>query len=136
MNLGVLQQVGTPDELYTRPANVFVARFIGSPAMNVVPSGLIEGVGGTGLLVGFRPEHVRVADGAIGAIAFEASVEVVEYLGDEQLVHLRVGDTPLLATIPIEQRLTPGEERTFTAATETLHLFDAESEESVTRALA
>ena len=60
LNLGVLQQVGTPEELYTRPANVFVARFIGSPAMNVVPSGVIEGVGGTGLLGGL-PARARQA---------------------------------------------------------------------------
>ena len=69
MNLGVLQQVGTPEELYTRPANVFVARFIGSPAMNVVAAGVIEGVGGTGLLAGFRPEHVRLCDGRGDAAA-------------------------------------------------------------------
>ena len=136
LNLGVLQQVGTPEELYTRPANVFVARFIGSPAMNVVPSGVIEGVGGTGLLAGFRPEHVRLADGRGDTVSFAAQVEVVEYLGDEQLAHLRVGDTTLLATIPIEQRLGAGEERTFAVARDRLLLFDAESEESVTGALA
>ena len=136
LNLGVLQQVGTPEELYTRPANVFVARFIGSPAMNVVPSGVIEGVGGTGLLAGFRPEHVRLADGRGDTVSFAAQVEVVEYLGDEQLAHLRVGDTTLLATIPIEQRLGAGEERTFAVARDRLQLFDAESEESVTGALA
>ena len=136
LNLGVLQQVGTPEELYTRPANVFVARFIGSPAMNVVPAGVIEGVGGTGLLAGFRPEHVRLSDGRGEAAIFAAEVEVVEYLGDEQLAHLRVGDTMLLATLPIEQRLGPGEERTFAVARDRLLLFDAESERSVTGALA
>ena len=45
MKLGVLQQIGSPEELYTRPTNVFVARFIGSPSMNLVPAGLIEGAG-------------------------------------------------------------------------------------------
>ncbi len=132
LNLGVLQQIGTPEELYTQPANVFVARFIGSPAMNVVPSGVIEGVGGTGLLAGFRPEHVRLGDGRGAVVVFGGQVEVVEYLGDEQLVHVRVGDMPLLATIPIEQRLAPGDERTFAVARDKLHLFDADSEESVT----
>ena len=136
MNLGVLQQVGTPEELYTRPDNVFVARFIGSPAMNVVPAGVIEGVGGTGLLAGFRPEHVRLGDGHADAVRFAAHVEVVEYLGDEQLAHLRVGDMSLLATIPIEDRLVPGEERRFAVARDRLLLFDVESEELVVRALA
>ena len=134
LNLGVLQQVGTPEELYTRPANVFVARFIGSPAMNVVPAGVIEGVGGTGLLAGFRPEHVRLGDGRGDAAQFAARVEVVEYLGDELLAHLRMGDTSLLATIPVEERLVPGEERTFAVARDRLLLFDAESEEAVTGA--
>jgi multiple sugar transport system ATP-binding protein len=134
LNLGVLQQVGTPEELYTRPANVFVARFIGSPAMNVMPAGVIEGVGGTGLLAGFRPEHVRLGDGRGDTVRFAAHVDVVEYLGDDQLVHLRVGDTPLLATIPIETRLAPGDEQTFAVPRDRLHHFDAESEESVTGA--
>jgi ABC-type sugar transport system ATPase subunit len=136
MNLGVLQQVGTPEELYTRPANVFVARFIGSPAMNVVAAGVIEGVGGTGLLAGFRPEHVRLGDGGGDAVRFSAQVEVVEYLGDEQLAHLRVGDASLLATIPIEQRLAPGEVQTFAVARDRLLHFDTESEQAVTGAFA
>ncbi|MGH3000859.1 MAG: ABC transporter ATP-binding protein, partial [Gaiellaceae bacterium] len=55
MSKGVLQQIGTPEELYTRPANTFVAKFIGSPAMNLLPSGVL-GIGGAGQLVGFRPE--------------------------------------------------------------------------------
>src|SRR5215212_8536019 len=54
MKLGVLQQIGTPEALYTRPTNVFVARFIGSPSMNLVPAGLIEGAGSSGMLAGFR----------------------------------------------------------------------------------
>ena len=90
MKLGVLQQIGSPEELYTRPKNVFVARFIGSPSMNLVPAGLIEGAGSTGMLAGFRPEHVEPANGSADGARFDALVEVVEYLGDEQLVHLRL----------------------------------------------
>src|SRR5438132_3262753 len=62
MKLGVLQQIGTPEELYTAPANTFVATFIGSPAMNLLPSTTI-GVGHSGQLAGFRPEHVRLGNG-------------------------------------------------------------------------
>ena len=113
MKLGVLQQIGSPEELYTRPKNVFVARFIGSPSMNLVPAGLIEGAGSTGMLAGFRPEHVEPANGKVDGAHFEALVEVVEYLGDEQLVHLRLKDTPLLAKLDIEQRLATGERQTF-----------------------
>src|SRR5213592_923640 len=57
MNLGVLQQVGTPEELYEDPANTFVAGFIGSPAMNLVPASLVD-AGSDDRIVGFRPEHV------------------------------------------------------------------------------
>jgi ABC-type sugar transport system ATPase subunit len=132
MKLGVLQQAGTPEELYTKPANVFVARFIGSPAMNLVPAGAVAGTGeGTGKLAGFRPEHVELANGHGDWPHFGARVEVVEYLGDEQLVHVRFGETDLLAKLPIEQRLTPGDERTFVIPPDKLHLFDGETEQAI-----
>ncbi|HXF98318.1 MAG TPA: ABC transporter ATP-binding protein [Gaiellaceae bacterium] len=133
MRDGVLQQVGTPQELYEHPVNVFVARFIGSPAMNMVPGGAIEGAGGDGVLAGFRPEHVELGEPGArdGAVTFDAVVEVVEYLGDEQLAHLRYGELPLLAKLPIEQRVVPGETRTFAVPREKLHLFDAETEKAL-----
>ncbi len=65
MNKGELQQLGTPEELYEHPANTFVARFLGSPAMNMLPSSVL-GIGGTGQLAGFRPEHVRLGNGRAG----------------------------------------------------------------------
>jgi hypothetical protein len=55
----------------------------------------------------------------------------VEYLGDEQLLHLRVGDTPLLAKISIDHAVVPLGERTFTVAREKIHLFDADSERAL-----
>jgi ABC-type sugar transport system ATPase subunit len=131
MKLGVLQQIGTPEELYTRPTNVFVARFIGSPAMNLVPAGLIVGAGTSGMLAGFRPEHVEPSNGAADGLHFDALIEVVEYLGDEQLVHLRLKETPLLAKLGIEQRVATGEERTFRIPRDKLHLFDAETEQAL-----
>jgi multiple sugar transport system ATP-binding protein len=131
MREGVLQQVGTPEELYTTPTNVFVGRFIGSPAMNVVPASFIEGAGLSGQLAGFRPEHVSVGDGHPAAAHFSATVEVVEYLGDEQLVHLAARDQALLAKLPVDQRLAAGEERQFSIARDKLHLFDADTELAV-----
>ena len=131
MKLGVLQQIGTPEELYTRPKNVFVARFIGSPSMNLVPAGLIEGAGSAGMLAGFRPEHVEPANGRADGARFDALVEVVEYLGDEQLVHLRLKDTPLLAKLDIEQQVATGEQATFRIPPDKLHLFDAETEQAL-----
>jgi multiple sugar transport system ATP-binding protein len=122
---------GSPEELYTRPTNVFVARFIGSPSMNLVPAGLIEGAGSSGMLAGFRPEHVEPANGRVDGARFDATIEVVEYLGDEQLVHLRLKDTPLLAKLDIEQQVAPGEQSTFTIPRGKLHLFDAETEQAL-----
>src|SRR6185295_18743778 len=62
MNLGVLQQVGSPENLYRNPRNVFVAGFIGSPAMNLVPAAVIDGVGGNDRIAGFRPEHIELGN--------------------------------------------------------------------------
>ena len=129
MNLGVLQQVGTPEELYENPANMFVAGFIGSPAMNLVPASLV-GAGGEGRVVGFRPEHVDVGGHGDG-IQFNARVEVVEYLGDEQIVHMRVKDTSLVAKLPVEQRVSMGDDVEFFVARDKLRFFDAESEERI-----
>jgi ABC-type sugar transport system ATPase subunit len=129
MRDGLLQQVGTPEQLYTRPQNVFVAGFIGSPAMNLVPSDAVDAGGGR--IAGFRPEHVDVGRGRGDALSFPATVEVVEYLGDEQLVHLTRKDTPLQAKIPIEEHVRPGDEVTLSIPRDKLHLFDPETEERV-----
>jgi multiple sugar transport system ATP-binding protein len=130
LNAGVLQQVGLPRELYERPRNVFVAEFIGSPSMNLVAADFLEGAGSDNLLAGFRPEHVNL-DGRGDGARFRATVEVVEYLGDEELVHLRAGDRDLLAKLPVEARVETGEEATFTIPREKLHLFDAQTTERV-----
>jgi multiple sugar transport system ATP-binding protein len=130
MKLGVLQQVGSPPELYEDPTNVFVAGFIGSPAMNLVPAPIID-AGGTDRIVGFRPEHVQVGNGRVDGIGFDARVEVVEYLGDEQLVHLTRKDTPLQAKLPVEDRVSAGDEVRFAIPREKLLLFDTESEERI-----
>jgi multiple sugar transport system ATP-binding protein len=129
MNTGVLQQVGRPEELYTNPANVFVAGFIGSPAMNLVPATVIDGVGGADRIAGFRPEHIDPADGHPDGYVFDATVEVVEYLGDEQLVHMTRKETPLQAKLPVEEKFNTGEERRFVIPRDKLLLFDAETGE-------
>jgi multiple sugar transport system ATP-binding protein len=130
MSKGVLQQIGSPEELYTKPANTFVARFIGSPAMNLLPSGAI-GVGAGGKLAGFRPEHVALGDGRPYAAHYDATVEVVEYLGDEQLAHLRLGDHAVVAKLPVEPRLEAGRQETFSVPLQKVLLFDEESTQAV-----
>jgi multiple sugar transport system ATP-binding protein len=126
MNKGELQQIGTPEELYEHPANTFVAGFIGSPAMNILPSSVL-GVGSAGQLAGFRPEHVQLGNGRPGLASYQASVEVVEYLGDEQLAHVRLGDHELVVKLPVEPRLRSGERETFYVPLEKMMLFDEES---------
>ena len=129
MSAGLLQQVGTPEDLYTNPHNVFVAGFIGSPAMNLVPASLVD-AGRDDRIAGFRPEHVHLTGGGDG-YRFDARIEVVEYLGDEQLVHLVRKDTPLLAKMPVEQKVHPGEDVELTVARDKLLLFDKETTERV-----
>jgi len=130
MSQGVLQQIGTPQQLYTNPANLFVAAFIGSPSMNLVPGPLV-GVGTSGQIAGFRPEHVELGNGKVGSLHYDALVEVVEYLGDEQLAHLRLQDRELLAKLPVEERLVEGRETQFSVPLAKVLLFDQESERAV-----
>jgi multiple sugar transport system ATP-binding protein len=129
MNKGELQQLGTPEDLYEHPANTFVARFIGSPSMNMLPSSVL-GVGGAGQLAGFRPEHVQLGNGRAGA-GYDAAVEVVEYLGDEQLAHVRLGDHEIVVKLPVEPRLQVGERQRFSVPLDKVLLFDEESSRAV-----
>jgi len=128
MNLGVLQQVGTPEQLYEEPANLFVASFIGSPPMNLVPATTI-GVGGADRVAGFRPEQVQVGNGSGDRVNFRGTVDVVEYLGDEQLVHISLADNALVAKLPVGRKLDHNAEFDFSIPREHIYLFDAESEQ-------
>jgi multiple sugar transport system ATP-binding protein len=130
MNLGALQQVGTPEQLYETPANLFVASFIGSPPMNLVPATAI-GVGGGDRVAGFRPEHIQIGKGAADRVDFRGTVDVVEYLGDEQLVHISLAGNPVVAKLPVDRKLDHNAEFDFSIPREQIYLFDAESEQRV-----
>jgi multiple sugar transport system ATP-binding protein len=157
LKLGVLQQAGTPEELYTRPRNLFVATFIGSPSMNVVevepysengtamlrsgdfvmevPERFLPAVQSRAreLVVGIRPEHLEPIDAAAALqhVRVPAVVEVVEYLGDEQLVHLRAGDVGLVAKVSVDSRLAPGDSVTLGTPLDKLYLFDRATDEAI-----
>jgi multiple sugar transport system ATP-binding protein len=79
MDHGRVRQIGTPAEVYDDPADTFVATFLGSPPMNLLER--------DGVILGFRPEHVRAADGPApaGAARFRFRCELTEYLGSERL---------------------------------------------------
>jgi ABC-type sugar transport system ATPase subunit len=102
MDSGVLQQVGPPQEVYDRPANVFVARFIGTPPMDLFPPHTIEDGGS---IVGVRPEHVTIdTDGSLWA-----RVTLVEALGHERHVSCVLDDgTPITVRVPSHVAV-PGE---------------------------
>ena len=90
-----------------------------------------SGAGGE-VIVGFRPEHLTLhAEVAVATASIPARVDVVEYLGDEELVHVQAGQTELVALLPADERLRPGETIDLRVPLERLHLFDPESERSL-----
>ena len=115
---GELQQVGTPGEVYDRPANRFVASFVGEPPMNLVAPAVV-GLEGDGVVAGFRPEHVRV-----GAGDLLARVDLVERTGHETLWHLSLDGEAIVArgpATPVAAGSTVG------VAVEDVRFFDAET---------
>ena len=137
MQGGRIEQVGAPLELYDRPANTFVAGFIGSPAMNMLP-GRVQGgkavledgtalplppgiavTAGAEITYGVRPEHLGVgSDGLAG------TVSVVEPTGSETHVVLRVGAKDVVAMFRDRVSFRPGDPLTFAPEAEKVHLFD------------
>ena len=96
---GRIEQVGTPRDLYTRPANEFVAQFIGSPKMNILPAALAAGLGSPpagAVRVGIRPEHISLVSPDEGQIV--GTVMISEYTGASSLLHVALdnGDTCLV----------------------------------------
>ncbi|OAM77112.1 ABC transporter ATP-binding protein [Devosia elaeis] len=149
MREGNILQVGTPTDLYENPVDVFTARFIGSPSMNMMEADLtggnlaIEGVTVSGLslpthegnvIVGIRPHDLVVGEGNGAGLSGSGLVEAVEPLGSETLVHLMLGKTLVTATAP--GRVVPAIGSTVAVRAEAgaLYLFDAASEKALGRA--
>ena len=144
---GKLQQLGTPAEVYESPANVFVASFIGTPTMNLVPSTLDDGTliapairiplpsarfrleQGRALVAGIRPEHLTLTDAAGAGI--RGTVDLVEPLGHESLVHVDAEGARLVAVTTEKVSLRPGDSVGLDVDTTEMHLFDATSEERI-----
>jgi sn-glycerol 3-phosphate transport system ATP-binding protein len=135
LNAGRIEQNGAPVDLYETPANVFVARFIGTPPMNLLPlaagrdGAVVAGSAGPAVLplacaggmLGVRPEHIE--------LAFErgvrASVESVEYLGGDSLLACRIGAHPLAVRVPGSVVLRGGDATWLTWSPGAQHFFDA-----------
>jgi multiple sugar transport system ATP-binding protein len=154
MSEGVLQQVGTPQQLYDHPTNKFVAGFIGSPAMNFVDvevsDGQLKGPGdwtipvpprareaatsGRRVVAGFRPEHIEIGEAAADRGSFRARADVVEYLGNEELLHVSAADQDIVAIVDSDHRVRPGDIVNLFVPLEKVHLFDPESGETIAQA--
>ena len=136
MQAGRIEQMGAPLDLFDRPANTFVAGFIGSPSMNIL-KGRVEGAGvrvegvllpvgaghgaaeGQEVLYGVRPEHFDIADDGL-----PARISVVEPTGSETTVVLRFGDAEIVALFRERHDFRPGNELRLRPRADVVHLFD------------
>jgi multiple sugar transport system ATP-binding protein len=149
---GVLEQIGTPRELYEQPANRFVAGFIGSPAMNFLEFEIRAGGGGVDLIggavevrlndeqaarlagaelqrvvVGVRPEHLRLRRDSDRGMHVSTVVEVAEFLGNGTLLHATADEVDLVALVEQAQHVSVGDQVTLYAAPGDLNFFTTES---------
>jgi len=155
INEGVLQQVGTPKELYEQPNNRFVAGFIGSPSMNFVEL-TVEAAGGSRLVgdgaqvvlddaqkarlrdlglatttVGFRPEHLKVGEPEGPGLRLSAKIDVVEFLGNDELIHAVSEGKDVVAIVQADVRLAVGDNVVLSAAPRHVYLFNPQTELSL-----
>jgi multiple sugar transport system ATP-binding protein len=156
MNQGEIQQIASPTELYNKPKNMFVAGFIGSPAMNFIDARIAGGAAvldngaafrlpepmARGLaayedkpvVLGIRPEHIygeAMAPERAQGVRIETYVQVVEQLGAESLVYFRVGDRMVTARVHPELPVTLGARQPFVLDLAKLHWFDPQTEERI-----
>jgi multiple sugar transport system ATP-binding protein len=152
---GVLQQVGTPKELYEKPNNRFVAGFIGSPSMNFVEL-TVEPDGGSRLVgegaqvvlddaqrarmrdlglatttVGFRPEHLQVGAPDGPGLRLSAKIDVVEFLGNDELIHAVSEGKDVVAIVEADARLAVGDNVILSADPRHVYLFNPQTELSL-----
>src|SRR6478609_7778030 len=146
MHDGVIEQIGTPLELYDRPDNLFVAQFIGSPAMNIVkgtlrrtngtahvktpdgvrwPLGAGAGTDGQAVTYGVRPDHLELAGNNHRSVPGE--IVVVEPTGSETELVVRIGDAQMIVETHGRPTLAPGDKVQFAVNPANVHLFDQSS---------
>mgnify|MGYP001057617310 CR=1 FL=1 len=145
MHGGRIEQLGTPEEIYNRPATLYVAGFVGAPPMNMLQASLKGGrlaVAGAEqslplpsrfgdalrdkpqLLVGVRPETLHLAGDDATQFSFAAEIEGVELTGPELIVTARLGTQRITASLPPRSRMEAGQAQRFAFDEEALHLFD------------
>jgi len=150
---GEIEQVGTPDEVYTSPRSIFVGGFVGAPAMNFAKArlsadgaalafadgnrlpvrpelaGRVDGLRDREVIVGIRPEHFVTGDDS--APRLTCKVQVVEPLGADTLVELGLGEEELMARVPPHVRPQPGTTVEIGVDHRRVHLFDPETERTL-----
>ncbi|GAB2627244.1 ABC transporter ATP-binding protein [Prescottella soli] len=145
LNGGSVEQIGTPEEVYDRPASVFVAGFLGSPAMNLLDATVVGThgtvraeapglraelfAGTTGdldVVLGIRPEHLRVGDRS-DAVSLTATVDSIENLGSEEIAYCTVGEATVCVRSPRPIAMHVGQTLSLTTDPEHVHLFDRAS---------
>ena len=151
MRAGQVEQIGTPEQVYERPASIFVAGFIGAPMMNFVPARLeAEGSGctlvlddgvrlpappgleiGRSLTLGLRPEHFEWRPGATEPGSVQATARVIEPLGADALAFFEFGGREAVCRVPPRTVRRPGERFTLFVDTARLHLFDPITEQAI-----
>ena len=139
MRAGRIQQVGAPAEVYERPANLFVAGFLGAPAMNFIRGALddsgrfsagplsvdMPAVGAREAVLGVRPEHIAIAPGA----PLAGTVTLVEPMGNHQVVWIDAGGQLLSAMVHDNRAFAPGDAVTFAIDAARASLFDPQTEQ-------
>jgi multiple sugar transport system ATP-binding protein len=159
MKDGVLQQIDTPQTLYDRPDNLFVAGFIGSPSMNMFDGTLTQTDGnmyvdtggfrvrvpdtkkelykayvGKQMIFGIRPEHIHDPEylpPGIHSAQVESKVDVTELMGNEVIVYLETGGKPFLARVDPRTRARVGNNITVAMNMDNMHLFDKQTERAI-----
>lgn len=158
MKGGYIQQIGTPKEVYERPSNVFVATFIGSPAMNIVESSIIDNK----VIInenisfklneeeirkvkeyeekhnrkvetayfGIRPEHIKIVNKTT-PVSFKVKIRVSELLGSEYYLHFLLNNKDIIAKVYSEKVIYHGDELEVEVERNKIHLFDKETEEII-----
>ena len=147
MKSGIIQQVGSPEEVYENPRNLFVASFIGAPSMNFLPARIegheivladdsrlptvlmAEAASGTGeVILGIRPEHFELAAEGQG---LAADIDLVEPLGSDTLVHARAAGQEIIARVSPDLRPRAGQRLWLSPVAGKAHLFDPSTEERI-----
>ncbi|MET3599813.1 ABC transporter ATP-binding protein [Martelella mangrovi] len=137
MRDGIIEQIGSPLDLYDQPLNTFVASFIGSPSMNLIPGkttadgfrttgGVLLPVpfaAGNGAIYGVRPEHLQLDDDGV-----DMTVTVVEPIGSEVQIHGRIGDFSVVAVLKDRVMPDPGSTIRVGPKLEAVHIFDADGD--------